>query len=338
MKAVSITGPRRAELIEVPDPVAKANYALVKVHVTPMCTEFKLYRDGVKTAQLGHEAAGEVVAIAQPGKVAVGDRVVVMPQYACGKCRLCLQGDYIHCRQQIDWRRDTGCSSGGATYAQYLVKPDWLLLPIPVGVSYELASMACCGLGPTFGAMQRIGVDAFDTVLITGLGPVGLGGVVNAIYRGARVIAVEGHPYRARLARELGAVAVIDPDDAHALDRVLELTDGSGADKAIDCSGAAAAQRFLIAAVRRRGDVAFVGEGGEVCVHVSDDLLRKGLTLHGCWHYNLTEAERLMQVIVQAPELVGKQITHTFPLSRVREAWELQLTGNCGKVLLYPWQ
>ncbi|MEZ4664380.1 MAG: hypothetical protein R2911_43165 [Caldilineaceae bacterium] len=61
------------------------------------------------------------------------------------------------------------------------------------------AALACCGLGPTFGAIQPARVNALDTVLITGLGPVGLGGVINGVYR-ERVIGVESNPWRAQLA------------------------------------------------------------------------------------------------------------------------------------------
>lgn len=338
MQVVRITGPRQAELVDVPKPVARANYAVVKVHVVPMCTEFKLFRDGRSPRFLGHEAAGEVLDISQPGKVAVGDRVVVMPSYPCGDCSFCTSGHYIHCRHNANPLEVTGSETGMATYAQYLLKADWLLLPIPEGMTYEHASMACCGLGPTFGAMQRMHVDAFDTVLITGMGPVGLGGVVNAVYRGAQVIAVEGHPYRARLAQELGAAAVINPGDPRALEQVMELTGGKGVDKAVDCTGVPSAQRFIIEATRRLGQVAFVGEGGELGVHVSNDLLRKGLTCHGCWHYNLADAPRIMQVIKQSGHRLDKLITHTFPMRQVQKAWELQLTGDCGKIILYPWQ
>ena len=94
-----------------------------------------------------------------------------------------------------------------------MVKPDRLLPLIPDGVSYDLASMACCGLGPSFGALDAMGADAFDTGLVTGASPVGLGAIINACYRGARVIAVESAPYRVEKARALGAEAVIDPTD-----------------------------------------------------------------------------------------------------------------------------
>ena len=73
--------------------------------------------------------------------------------------------------------------------AQLMLKPDWLLRKVPKDVPDDYAALACCGLGPTFGAIQRMAVSSYDTLLITGLGPVGLGGVVNGVYRGARVIA-----------------------------------------------------------------------------------------------------------------------------------------------------
>lgn len=338
MKVAAITGEKQGGLVDRPDPRPRGNVVVVKVHVTPMCTEYKAFAGGHPNDRLGHEAAGEVVEVAQPGRVRAGDRVVVMPLYACGQCALCVAGDYIYCQNTVDVLGATGNEAGTATYAQLLLKPDWMLLPVPDDLSIEHASMACCGLGPTFGAMQRMQVDAFDTVLITGMGPVGLGGVINGVYRGARVIAVEGHPYRANLARELGAAAVIDPADPDALARIRDLTDGRGVDKALDCSGAPAAQRLMIHAARRRGQVAFVGEAGELTIKVSNDLIRKGLILHGSWHWNLIDTPRLMPVIRNSRPLLDRLITHTFPLGEVQRAWELQLTGNCGKVLLRPWE
>lgn len=338
MKVVAITGEKQCELVDKPNPKAAANIVVVKILVTPMCTEFKAYKSGWKSENLGHEAAGEVVEVAQPCKVKVGDRVVVMPIDACGVCPLCLDGEYIHCQHGVDVLKITGSAAGRATYAQFLIKSDWQLLHIPDGMSYEHASMACCGLGPTFGAMQLMRVDAFDTLLITGLGPVGLGGVINGAYRGARVIGVESQPYRAKLAKELGAAEVVDPADKDALAKIKALTNGLGVDKAVDCSGVPQAQRLMIDTLRRKGHGAFVGEGGELTIKGSDDMIRKGITLHGAWHWNLADTPQMMQVITRSAKLLDKVITHRFPMSRVKDAWELQLTGNCGKVLLRPWE
>src|SRR3972149_3597995 len=67
------------------------------------------------------------------------------PQYPCGKCSLCLAGEYIHCQHCVDPLALCGSTTGTATYAQYCIKQDWLLIPIPAGMSYDDASMACCG-------------------------------------------------------------------------------------------------------------------------------------------------------------------------------------------------
>jgi L-iditol 2-dehydrogenase len=68
------------------------------------------------------------------------------------------------------------------------------------------------------------------------------------------------------------------------------------------------------------------------------DVLSKGLTLRGAWHFNLADSPLIMSVIKNQPALMDKFITHTFPMSKVQDAWELQMTGNCGKVILYPWE
>lgn len=338
MKKIVIRGRRKTEIIETPTPKAVKDWALVKIHAAPMCTEYKAYSSGDVNEYIGHEAAGEVVEIAQPCRVAVGDRVVVQPQYPCAECPLCLKGEYIHCQNIIDIEEFTGSTEGTATYAQYMLKPSWLLSKIPDNMNYDHAGMLCCGLGPTFGAMERMNVDALDTVLLTGMGPVGLGGVINCAYRGARVIVVVGNPYREKLAMELGAHAVIDPNDEDALEKIMALTNGIGADKSIDCAGDPSAQRLLIDATRRNGSVAFVGESDELTIKVSDDMIRKGLTLVGAWHYNLGDLPKIMQIVQHSGDLLDKLITHTFPMNRVKDAWELQITRQCGKVVLHPWQ
>ena len=93
---------------------------------------------------------------------------------------------------------------------------------------------------------------------------------------------------------------MIDPTDPDALERALALTrNGSGVDHSIDCSGVVAAHRFCIDATRRKGTVSFVGESGSdsTPVRISTDMLRKGLSLHGSWHYNMADTPQIMRVI-----------------------------------------
>ncbi len=262
-----------------------------------------------------------------------------MPLAGCGTCSLCVGGDYIHCEQAADYARLHGSLEGSATMGQYILKPSWLLPKIPEGVSYEHASLACCALGPSFGAFDLMGVDAFDTVLITGAGPVGLGAIVNAVYRGARPIVVEGHPWRVERAKQLGAEAVIDPKSENVVSQIRDLTQGRGVDKALDCSGVPQAQRVCIDALRRKGSLAFVGEcyDDELRLRISPDMIRKGLKLIGSWHYNLALFPQIMQVIQKSP-LLDKLISHEIPMSEIQQAMEVSASHNCAKILLKPWQ
>ncbi len=337
MKHVVVLGTREAALVEVSDLTPVENWVVVKVHAAPMCAEYKTFVAGDQNALMGHEAAGEVVTVAQPGRVKVGDRVVAMPLSGCGRCALCLSGDYIHCQQQPDFATATGQTAGRSTMAQYILKQDWLLMPIPDGVSYEQGALACCGLGPSFGAMQTLGVSAFDTILITGLGPVGLGAIVNAAFRGARVIAAESVPWRVERARAMGVADVVDPRDEHVLARIMELTGGRGVDYALDCSGNVHAERLCVDATRRKGKVAFIGEcQDELKLRVSPDMIRKGLTLIGSWHYNLNEYPRIMRVI-QESRLIEQLISHVLPMSDIQAAFELSASHETAKIILQPW-
>ncbi|MEM7539874.1 MAG: zinc-binding dehydrogenase, partial [Chloroflexota bacterium] len=328
MLQATISGERQVEFVELPDPQPKADWALVKVHASALCTEYKAYVSGHKLPIMGHEGTGEVVAVAQPGLVNVGDRVVILPQYPCGTCALCLAGDYVYCEDNYNYSEFNGARSGSGTFAHYTLKPSWLLPKIPDGVSYAEATMAIDGVGASFGGMEAINVTSRDTVLVTGLGPVGLGAIVNAQYRGATVIGVEPAPWRADLAREMGAKAVLNPLDEDILEQILALTDGRGVDCAVDCSGRVSSERLCIDATRRRGRIAFVGEcSNELSIRVSPDMIRKGLTVVGSWLYNRADYPKVMQVIQESP-LIDKLISHEMPMSEIQDAFEILARGE----------
>jgi len=340
MKVAAVLGEHQAGLVEVPDPIPKEDWVVVKIHASPMCTEYHAFEHGYKTDGLGHEAAGEVVDMAQPGKVEIGDRVVVMPQYPCGKCALCTDGDYIHCENNYNFEEFVGTRHGSATMAQYILKPSWLLPKIPDDVSYEHASLACCALGPSYRAFDEMGVNATHTVLITGIGPVGFGAIANARFRGAKVIAAELIPWRAERARQMGVEAVINPTDDDAVDQIRDLTtDGRGVDFALDCSGNVHAHRLCIDTTRRRGTIAFVGQSGtnDTILHVSPDLIGKGLRLMGAWHYNLNQFPGLMKVIEGSP-LLDLLISNIFPMSEIQKAFETSASQESSKIILKPWE
>jgi threonine dehydrogenase-like Zn-dependent dehydrogenase len=92
----------------------------------------------------------------------------------------------------------------------------------------------------------------------------------------------------------------------------------------------------VMQSTRRRGHVAIIGEGGDYPLPISDGMIRTGLTLHGIWHWNLANAPEMMRMIDGVGEKLDTMITHHFPLDEIEDAWKLQLTGQCGKVVLHP--
>jgi len=337
MKLAEMGGNREAGVVEVPDPLVADNYVKVKVLSAPLCTEFK-HRERDRRGGFGHEAAGEVVETGPHVRsVSTGDRVVVMPQNACGLCDLFLSGEHIYCGVRRDALKICGSETGRETTAQYVIQQDWLLMRYPETIPHDHAAMACCGFGPAFNAMESMEVCAGDTVLVAGLGPVGLGDVIIALQRGAMVVGVDMSEYRRRLAEELGAHHTFSPEDDSVHGLVKGVTPGGvGVEKSVQCCKAEGVSEFLVRVTRSRGRIAFVGQAGMAPV---PRVVGKGLRLYGCWHWNhVLHAERMLATIAGSSDRIDKMITHTFPIDRIAEAITLQQTGQCGKVIIHPWE
>lgn len=316
------------------DPRASGDIVKVQILVAPMCTEWQGWREGKHACELGHEAVGVVVDPAQSKRLKAGDRVIVMPHAGCGTCPACEAGEHIHCVNQRDLLAETGSTTGIGCYAEYLLKPDYLLHPVPDDIETDHAAMAICALGPSFTAMERMKVGPSDTVLVSGCGAVGLGAVVNARTIGARVIGLELNPFRADLARSLGAEHVLDPRASDLVAQIQALTGGYGVDAAIETSNNPAAPPIVLELLRARGRLAFVTWSGELPVK---RITGKGVDIFGSWHWNHEQfGEQMMQRVRDARPLLDKLTTHRFALADVADAFALQETGRCGKVLLYP--
>ena len=104
----------------------------------------------------------------------------------------------------------------------------------------------------------------------------------------------------------------------------------------IECTGDQFYQQMALSLVKRKGQIAFIGESPSFTFDLSTYLLRKGLTFHGIWHWNINYANDMIELIRRSKDKIGKLITHIFPMEKAEEAFRLQLTGNCGKVILRP--
>jgi L-iditol 2-dehydrogenase len=325
-----VLGGGRAWLEETPEPAAEPGWAVVRAMALPICgSDRGAFLNPGENRWAGHEGTGIVEEVAPGSRLKPGDHVVIAPQATCGECDLCRAGDYIYCRRRPDFMNH---------FHQFVKKQESLLPLLPEDVSLEAGSLAGCALCPGFSALDLADVSAFDTVLVTGLGPVGLGTVAVASFRGARVLAVEPEPFRRELAMGLGAEEVHDPAAGDALEWLRGKTDGRGVPCAVECSGRSEAARFCIDAAATLGRVAIVGENhGRIEVGPSSDFIRKGLTLFGTWFGSYLNYPRIFDLIRRKPA-VHKIITHTFPFAQAQQAFETFLSGQAGKVLLKPWE
>ncbi|MFC4948099.1 alcohol dehydrogenase catalytic domain-containing protein [Pseudonocardia sp. GCM10023141] len=266
MKAVLYVGDGQVRVESVVDPAIEAPAdALVAVRRAAVCgTDLHLVAHPEhlpRGAVLGHEFAGEVVAVG-PGVQShrVGDIVVGADFTACGHCWWCRRGDHWECEQRRFFGTGTvfGPSLAGAQ-AELVRVPfaDTVLRPLPPGVGLDAAVFLGDTLATAYAAVQRADLRPGDTVAVVGGGPVGqLTSLVAQACGAGVVVLVEPVAARRDLAAAEGALTA-DPDRARGL--LDELTDGRGADAVVDAIGGSIGLETAFGLVRRRGTIVAVG-------------------------------------------------------------------------------
>jgi len=166
---------------------------------------------------------------------------------------------------------------------------------------------------------------------VFGQGPVGLSAVLLGTVMGARVIAIDVGEERLALARDFGADATINSKSTDPVQALKDLTRGEGVDLALDCSGAAAARIAAVRSAKVWGTVCFVGEGGNVTLEVSPDILRKQLTIVGSWTFSSVGQGACARFVADHQIPLAKLITHRFKLDQATEAYRLFDTQTTGK-------
>ena len=221
-------------------------------------------------------------------------------------------------------------------HAPYLKVPANTLVPLPDELSFEAGAAISCGTGTAYQALVRLNVSARDTIAIFGQGPVGLSATQLAHAMGARVIAVDVNAERLRRASEFGADALIDPGKDDPLQALRELTDGIGVDCALDTSGASSARIAAVRATKIWGVCCFVGEGGDVTINVSPDMIRRQMTIIASWTFSSIGQAECARFIVSHNIDVDRIFTNRWSLDQAAEAYRLfdQRVGGKGVFLM----
>ncbi|MET8569520.1 alcohol dehydrogenase catalytic domain-containing protein [Streptomyces sp. NPDC004783] len=329
MKGYVFHGPGSSAWEEVPDPQLKeATDVVVRVDAVTICgTDLHILKGDVPEVRpgtvLGHEAVGEVVeAGGDVRTVRPGDRVLVSCITACGRCRYCREGVYGQCLEDGGWI--LGHLIDG-TQAEYVRVPyaDLSVHPLPSTVTDEDAVLLA-DIFPTayeVGVLKG-GVRPGDTVVVVGAGPVGLAAVATArLFAPERVIAVDVAPARLEAARSLGAEAVADAREAPE-QLVMDLTGGLGADVVVEAVGVPETFETCTRMVRPGGRVANVGVHGKPATLHLEDLWIKDVTITtGLVDTHSTPTLLRMAAAGRLP--LAELVTHTFPLERMEEAYDV---------------
>ena len=360
-RVAMLTGPKTIEVKEFPMPQVGDNDILVKVEGCGVCGtdvhEWKGDPFGLAPVVLGHEGTGEIVALGKnikcdtAGKpLKVGDKLVTSV-ISCGECGICRlhPGTTNLCDNQgifglISDSPDKHLNGWFATHllisgkgATYFEVND---LNLKERMLLELACVCVHALGRGNG----IGLLNFGSkVLIQGCGPVGL--MMIAVLRAAGInhlIAVDGSASRLEMAKKLGVKTVINFREADTLEKrvaaVKAVTNGMGADFAYQCTGAPPAAADIYSYIRRGGglcEMGFFVNNGECTINPHFALCNKEINLVGSWDYSASDYPTTIAFLKQAREMkipIEDLITHSFPLDKLNEAMEVNVSQKGIKI------
>ena len=322
---------------EVPVPaIRRPDDVLVKVEACGVCgTDIRIL--GVPPAVrakkgivLGHEYIGQVVetGTAVP-QFQAGDRVAVMPDLPCGKCRFCTEGRPNLCDQMVSIGGDL---DGG--FAQYALAPAHGLirisadLPAEEGAFVELLS---CVLG----GVQKAALLPGEDVVIIGAGPAGL--VYMKVFQAAgagQVIMAEVSAWRAEFARQAGADRVVNPGQVDLREAVQAATDG-GAHIVVDAVGSQLS--LAMSAARKGGRIIVFGEDHQAQVTIREqDIQGKELRILGSF-IGIQLFPKAVRLLESSAVRLSSLITHRLSLSQLPAGIAELAAGRGAKGVCFPW-
>ncbi|MBW8191224.1 L-threonine 3-dehydrogenase [Neiella marina] len=324
-------------MTEVPVPELGHNDLLIKVHKTAICgTDLHIYKWdewSQKTIPVpmvvGHEYAGEVVAIGQEVRgFTIGDRVSGEGHITCGHCRNCRAGRRHLCRNTTG----VGVNRPGS-FAEYLVIPAYNAFKLADDISDDLASI----FDPFGNAVHTaLSFDLVgEDVLITGAGPIGIMAAAVARHCGARhVVITDVNNYRLALARKMGATRAVNVAE-QSLDEVMrQLGMSEGFDVGLEMSGVPAAFADLLDKMNHGGKVALLGIPPSTMAIDWNQVIFKGLIIKGIYGREMFETWYKMASLVQSGLDLTPMLTHHYPVEQFQQGFDAMLSGQCGKVVL----
>ena len=334
MNAAVLHGPRDLRIESRPYPEFGAGEALVEVTLAGLCgTDYRIWTGDRPVAYprvMGHEFVGCVLAVGDAGgPLRPGTRVVIEPNYSCGTCPLCREGNRNLCARRVTVGIDVdGC------FADAVRVPARCCWPLPDAVSDD-AAVITEPLAVVVRAVHRGAPKAGESAAVIGGGALGLLALQVLRARGARVLVVGRTSRRFALAHELGAErthrVTDDPLDAVA----REFSGREGVDLVIEAVGTAEAVEHAVALVRPGGRIVLTGLPHEPTTLSFFSIVRREITILGSMIYQreFGDAVRLLE---SGAVRTDRFVSRRFPLEALGEAFAAHLDATAVKVVVAP--
>lgn len=334
MKAALLEGIKELNLTDLPEPTCGRGDVLVRVMACGICrTDMKAYKIGQRDLRLprvlGHEITGIVAEVGREvNGITPGDRVQVAPGLPCGTCMYCLTGMHHLCNEIkiMGFHYDGG-------FAEYVLIPEngvqnGVLNKIPDTLTFQEAALteplACC-----VNMQETAGIRHGDKVVIFGSGPLGILNAKLARKRGARqIILIEKQEARIDAAKRDFDVW-INAEEEDTLSRIMDLTEGKGADAAIPCCPDPNAFADSLAVLGKKGRLCFfsglvMDEGHSWKIAHDINLIHyKELALYGAYgcssNHNRTALDLLASRLIRVDDMT----TRILPLTEVVQGIEM---------------
>ncbi len=338
MRGLRFLGDRQSEVIDYPDEAPGPEYVLLKMHASGMCgSDLKRYHAPTsdfagEPIRPGHEPCGEVVELG-PGveNLSLGDRVLQHHYEGCRRCYFCRSGWTQLCKSEGRMIHG-GTRHGG--HGEYMIAHASSCIQMPDDISYDVGSYLACGASTAFHGLKKLQISGLDTLAVFGAGPVGLAGVMFGAAMGARVIAVDISGERLEMAKAAGAWEVVDNSDGSAVEQIVDLTGGHGADATMEAIGIHETRLAAVQSTRIFGRCCFVGEGGDFHVEPSPDIIHRHLTLVGSWTFSTFGLEEAAEFTSQRNVPLESLITRTVGMEEAPAAYTEFDQGAPGKFVI----
>ena len=339
---LAFSGNKVAELREFDIPLPEPTEVRIAVKASGVCgsdlhpyVEEHGLRDEDSGALLvaGHEPAGIIEEVGQEVvDFKQGDRVLVYHIMGCGNCYNCRLGHPVVCTSP---RRAAYGGQRNGAHAPLLIAEQRSLIRIPEPLTFADGAMIACGVGTAYSALLKTGVRSGRSLLVTGLGPVGLAVTLIAADMGVTVIGSDPNAARVSAAMTHGLSHAIDATDHEGrLDQIRGWTAGRGVDAAIDCAGASSARLLCIQGCGVWGQVVFVGVGFDLfAFDATRDLIAKQLTVRGSWVSSQAEMQECADLLARRALHPDVLVTERLALNEGIEAYQRFAGGESGKMV-----